>query len=112
MAAETNLVQSESSSGETLSSELLGNRMQVEHSLLDHVNAVLGVHRGQFFSGKRLLGGLDHTLSVIITQLDARADHGTAKPLTQNLSAGRGTRNTRGISRLRANRMQFEFSFD
>lgn len=68
------LVQSESSSCEALSAQVLGNRVQVQHSLVDLIDGVLGVHGGQLLGREHLVRGLDHALSVVITQLHAGAD--------------------------------------
>lgn len=73
-----------------MSPEVLGNSVQVEHSLMDLINGVLGVHRWQLVSGEHLFRGLDHALSVVVTQLYAGADDRAAKPLIQDLWGGGG----------------------
>lgn len=81
------LVKPESSTLKALGSELLGNAVQVEDSLLYLLDAVVWGAGWQFFSTKVLVRSFNHTLSMIITQLNAGTDDSSAKPLTQDLQS-------------------------
>lgn len=81
------LVKPESSTLKALGSELFGNIVQVEDSLLYLLDAVVWGAGWQFFSTKVLVRSFNHTLSMIITQLNAGTDDSSAKPLTQDLQS-------------------------
>lgn len=75
------LIESERASREALGAQVLGDGVQVEHSLVDLVDGVLGVDGRQLLGGEHLLWCLDHALSVVVAQLHAGADDGAAEPL-------------------------------
>lgn len=87
-ATRPDLVKSEGSSWEALSPEVLGDGVQVEHSLMDLIDGVLWVNRWQLLSREHLFGGFNHALSVVVTQLHTGADDCAAEPLAQDLEGG------------------------
>lgn len=70
--------------------QALGDGVQVEHSLVDLVNGVLGVDGRQLFDREHLVWRLDHALSVVVAQFHAGADDGAAEPLAQDLQGRAG----------------------
>lgn len=67
-----------------------GDGVQVEHGLVDLVDGVLGVDGRQLLGGEHLLWCLNHALGVVVTQLHAGADDGSAEPLAQDLQGRAG----------------------
>lgn len=83
--SKSHLVEAQSTVDEALLAEVLGNAMQIQHSLLDLGYWVLRGDRGQFFRWEHLRGVFYHALCVVVAQLCTGADDCPPKPFVKDL---------------------------